>query len=335
MCNRRLILISVIVPIYHVEQFINRCANSLFNQSLNEHIEYIFVDDASPDNSVEIIKECLGLYPQLRNRVTILSHLVNRGLPAARNTGLEKATGEYIYHCDSDDFLEPDALEEMYKKAKEHEADIVWCDWFLSFERNERYMKQPCYDTPTEALKGLLSGAMKYNVWNKLVRRELYVENHIAFPSGHGMGEDMIMIQLFACARKVAYLPKALYHYVRFNANGFTQVSNRMDEQKLEDLRYNTLRTVQFIQLKMGDQLKQELAFFQLEAKFPFLISDDKESYQRWTNWFPEVNTYIMQNRNISFRSRFLQYMASKGQFWYVWLYYRLFIKFIYGVLYK
>ena len=80
---------------------------------------------------------------------------------------------------------------------------------------------------------------------------------------------------------------------------------------------------------------QKELAFFQLEAKFPFLLSDDRESYKRWTNWFPEANSYIMQNRNISFRSRFLQYMASQGQFWYVWLYYRLFIKFIYGVLYK
>ena len=327
-----MIKVSVIIPVYKVESFIERCIRLLMEQTLQE-VEFIIVDDCSPDKSSSIVKSCIEGYPY--RKVSIITHLVNLGLPAARNTGLEKATGEYIFHCDSDDFLEPDALEEMYKKAKEHEADIVWCDWFLSFERNERYMKQPCYDTPTDALKGLLSGAMKYNVWNKLVRRELYTENHITFPSGHGMGEDMTMIQLFACARKVSYLPKALYHYVRFNANGFTQVGNRMDEQKLEDLRYNTLRTVRFIQFKMGDRLKQELTFFQLEAKFPFLLSDDKESYKRWTNWFPEVNTYIMQNRNISFRSRFLQYMASKGQFWYVWLYYRLFIKFIYGVLYK
>lgn len=327
-----MIKVSVIIPVYKVESFIERCIRSLMEQTLQE-VEFIIVDDCSPDKSIPIAKNCVESYSY--RKVFILTHPVNLGLPAARNTGMEKATGEYIYHCDSDDFLEPDALKEMYKKAKEHEADIVWCDWFLSFERNERYMKQPCYDTPTEALKGMLSGAMKYNVWNKLVRRELYKENHITFPSGHGMGEDMTMIQLFACAQKVSYLPKALYHYVRFNANGFTQIGNRMDEQKLEDLRYNTLHTVQFIQLKMGDQLKQELAFFQLEAKFPFLLSDDRESYKRWTNWFPEANSYIMQNRNISFRSRFLQYMASQGQFWYVWLYYRLFIKFIYGVLYR
>ena len=327
-----MIKVSVIIPVYKVESFIERCIRSLMEQTLQE-VEFIIVDDCSPDRSIPIVRSCIKNYSY--RTVSIITHPVNIGLPAARNTGLEKARGEYIYHCDSDDFLEPNALEEMYKKAKEHEADIVWCDWFLSFEKNERYMKQPCYDTPMDALKGMLSGAMKYNVWNKLVRRELYVENHITFPLGHGMGEDMTMIQLFACAQKVSYLPKALYHYVRFNTNGFTQIHNQMDEKKLEDLRYNTLRTVQFITLKMGDRLKQELAFFQLEAKFPFLLSDDRESYKRWTNWFPEANSYIMQNRNISFRSRFLQYMASQGQFWYVWLYYRLFIKFIYVVLYK
>lgn len=327
-----MIKVSVIIPVYKVESFIERFMRSLMKQTLQE-VEFIIVDDCSPDRSISIVKSCIESYSG--RIVSILTHSVNMGLPAARNTGLEKATGEYIYHCDSDDFLEPDALEEMYKKAKETKADIVWCDYFLSFEKNKRYMKQPCYNTPIDALKGMLSGAMKYNVWNKLVRRKLYTENHITFPSGYGMGEDMTMIQLFACAKKVSYLPKALYHYVRFNANGFTQINNRMDEQQLEDLRYNTLQTVQFLKLKMGDQLKQELAFFQLEAKFPFLISDNRESYKRWSNWFPEVNSFIMQNRNISFRSRFLQYMASKGQFWYVWFYYRLFIKFVYGILYK
>ena len=330
----REIKISVIIPVYRVERFIVRCAESLLGQTMKD-AEFIFVDDATPDGSIGLLQECIARHPERDGAVKVLKHDVNRGLPAARNTGMSVAEGQYIFHCDSDDWLDADALQRMYDAASGEKADIVWCDWYLTFRHNERYMKQPGYGTPVDALKGMLSGAMKFNVWNKLVSRSLYTGNGISFPDGYGMGEDMTMIQLFACAQKVSYLPKALYHYVRFNANGFTQIGNRMDEQKLEDLRYNTLHTVQFIQLKMGDQLKQELAFFQLEAKFPFLLSDDRESYKRWTNWFPEANSYIMQNRNISFRSRFLQYMASQGQFWYVWLYYRLFIKFIYGVLYR
>lgn len=330
------ILISVIVPVYNVERFITRCVCSLFAQTMDAGVEFIFVDDATPDSSIEALQNCLRQYPQRQKQVKLLRHSVNKGLPAARNTGLQAATGTYIYHCDSDDYLESDALESMYNAAMCQEADIVWCDWFLSFEKKERYMKQPAYDTAIDALKGILSGAMKYNVWNKLVRRQLYVGNHIKFPEGHGMGEDMTMIQLFACADKVCYLPQAYYHYVRLNAQAFTQMGGSPHKrQHLDDLRYNVSRILQFIKQRFGNQLDRELAFFMLDAKFPFLITDQKTSYQRWKEWFPEANRYIWQNKQISYRSRLLQLMAAKGQFWYVWLYYKLVIRLVYGVLYK
>ena len=197
-------------------------------------------------------------------------------------------------------------------------------------------MKQPDYPSPLEALKGMLSGSMKYNVWNKLVRRSIYTENGIRFPEGHNMGEDMTMMQLFACAQTVRYLPKAYYHYVRLNAHSFTQTSDsKAQEQHLEDLRYNVQRTISFIEKRYGQKLEREIAFFKLESKFPFLITTDRASFCRWTEWFPEANAYILQNKNVSFRSRLLQFMAAKGQFWYVRLYYMLLIRLVYGVIYK
>lgn len=333
--EKQVVCVSVIIPVYNVAPFIERCAQSLFRQTL-ENVEFIFVDDASPDLSMELLEKCLGQYPERKRQTKFLHHSVNKGLPAARNTGLDVATGEYIFHCDSDDYLEPDALESMYREAKAQDADIVWTDWYLSFQKNERYMKQPDYPSPLEALKGMLSGSMKYNVWNKLVKRQLYVGNHIKFPEGHGMGEDMTMIQLFACADKVCYLPQAYYHYVRLNAQAFTQMGGSPHKrQHLDDLRYNVSRILQFIKQRFGNQLDRELAFFMLDAKFPFLITDQKTSYQRWKEWFPEANRYIWQNKQISYRSRLLQLMAAKGQFWYVWLYYKLVIRLVYGVLYK
>ena len=127
--------VSVIIPIYKVEKFIERCVHSLMGQTLQE-VEYIFVDDATPDKSIEVLKKCLTLYPN--RKAVVLHHSQNQGLPAARNTGLVAATGEYIYHCDSDDFVEVNMLEKLYQKAKETEAEMVWCDWCLSFEKNER-----------------------------------------------------------------------------------------------------------------------------------------------------------------------------------------------------
>ena len=174
--------VSVIIPVYGVQNFIERCASSLFNQTMKE-VEYIFVNDATPDKSIEILKKVILQYPE--RKVIVIDHSENKGLPAARNTGLKLATGKYIFHCDSDDYVEPDMLEQLYDRAVEKDADIVWCDWFLSFNKNERYMHQPEYDTSFEALKAMLSGVMKYNVWNKLVKRSLYVDNNIALIPQH------------------------------------------------------------------------------------------------------------------------------------------------------
>lgn len=130
--------VSVIVPIYKVEPFIKRCANSLFEQTL-QNVEYIFVDDATPDNSIHLLKEVVAFYPNRNEQIHIIHHKVNKGLPAARNTGLEMVSGEYIFHCDSDDYVEPDMLEKLYQKAEETNADMVWCDWFLTFAEKEIY----------------------------------------------------------------------------------------------------------------------------------------------------------------------------------------------------
>ena len=134
--------VSVIVPIYNVSRFIKRCAESLLNQTLDD-VEFIFVNDSTPDDSVDILKKVISDYPD-RNTM-IINHEVNKGLPAARNTGLKVASGDYIFHCDSDDFVEPTMLNDLYNLACDEKADIVWCDWYLTFEKNERYMKQPDY----------------------------------------------------------------------------------------------------------------------------------------------------------------------------------------------
>lgn len=323
--------VSVIVPIYKVEKFIGRCAESLMQQTLDS-VEYIFVNDATPDNSMEVLDEILRRYPEKSDMVTVTTHEINKGLPAARNTGLSLAHGKYIFHCDSDDFVDSDMLETLYNAASENDADIVWCDWYLSFEKNERYMHQPEFSSSFAALQSMLSGGMKYNVWNKLVRRNLYSDNGIAFPTGHGMGEDMTMIMLFAHAKIIKYVPKAFYHYVKLNTSAF---SNTVSDKHWIDLKYNMERVIAYITQIYGDRLELEIAFFKLEGKFPFLIMGNRSFFQLWEEWYPEANKYILQNKHISFRSRMLQWFAAKKMFYIVWLYYKIICKFIYGVLYK
>ncbi len=315
--------ISVIIPVYGVEQFIGRCAETLMRQTLQD-VEFIFVDDASPDDSMAILRKIMNDYPERQKNVKIISHQINQGLPAARNSGLSVAKGEYIFHCDSDDFLEYDMLSTLYQEAIRRDADIVWCDWFLTTSQGERYMSQTCYDTPLHALEGMLNGAMKYNVWNKLIRRSLYIDNHIAFPAGYGMGEDMTVLQLFVNATTVAYVPRALYHYCKFNENAF---SNTYSDKHIRELEYNTKRTCDYIHEHFGNKMDRNLAFFKLEVKFPFLISDNGDKYAVWKSLYKEANGYAMKNKSISLRRRTLQWMAAKNQWWYVRLYFFIIYK--------
>lgn len=324
--------VSAIIPIYGVEAFIERCARKLFGQTLQD-VEFIFVDDATPDNSIALLEKVIEEFPGRKAQTRILHHPVNRGLPAARNTGLAAAQGEYIYHCDSDDWPETSMLEKLYIAAKDRDADIAYCDFYLSFEKNERYMSNPRYETADDLFrKGFLRGQMKYNVWNKMVKRTLYADNGIIFPEGHPMGEDMTMIQLASVADKVAYVPEALYHYVKLNEGAY---SNSYSQKKLDDIRFNVDRTVAFLQNRFGEKLEKDVSLFKLSIKLPFLISDDKNMYRLWEAWYPEADRFADADSGLPLRTRLLQKMAAKGQWWYVKLYYKVVYKFIYGVIYK
>lgn len=323
--------VSVIIPIFRVEKFIERCAISLFEQTLDS-IEYIFVDDTTPDKSIEILTDVLERYPQRKPQVTILRHDVNKGLPAARNSGLSVAGGEYVFHCDSDDYLENNALEQMLNVAEKTDSDIVWCDYYLSFSMNERIMVQPNYSNSQEAIKGMLSGTMKYNVWNKLAKRRLYVNNSISFPAGHSMGEDMTMIKLFAHAKKVAYINAPLYHYIRLNTDAMTQ---SYSERKIADIEFNVAQTLDYLLKNCKFDLTQEFAFFKLSTKLPLLISDKICNYRIWNELYPEANKYILKNKKQSVRIRVLQWLASKKVYSFVKLYNIILNKLIYGLLYK
>ncbi len=322
--------ISVIIPVYNVARFIKRCATTLFEQTWKE-VEYIFVNDATPDNSMEVLQRVIDQYPERRHQVKIVHHEVNKGLPAARNTGFAVATGEYIFHCDSDDYVEPDMLECMLNEAENSGADYVWCDWMLSYDNKERYMKQPDFVTPREALKGMLEGKMKYNVWNKLVKRSLYVENKISFPTGHSMGEDMTMIRLMANATKVAHIAKGLYHYVRSNTEAMTQ---QFSENHLADIKHNVDETMAYLRDR-GCLTDIEEGVFKLNVKLPFLITDNWNSYRRWNEWYPESNKYIKEYKEWPLRTKWLQQMAANRFYLGVWACYQVVHVFLYTILYK
>lgn len=321
--------ISVITPVYNVERFIRKCAESLLSQTFAD-VEYIFVNDSSTDRSIEILHSIIKRYPD--KKVRIVHHTENRGLPASRKTGFEATTGKYIFNCDGDDFVEPTMLEKMYAAVIENDADYAYCDFFLSYENSERYMRCPNFKTADEALRiGYLAGMAKYNVWNKLIKKELY--DGVVFPVDHKKGgEDMIMLGVLSKARSMAYVPEALYHYVKTNTSA---ISENFSEQRLIDIRYNADSAISILRSTYPTDLEMEIAFFKLNVKLPFIITDDPLKYQVWKEWYPEANKFIWENKQQPFRTRLLQWLAANGQFWAVKLYFKMIYKLVYRVIYK
>ncbi|MCQ2160845.1 MAG: glycosyltransferase [Bacteroidales bacterium] len=322
-------VISVITPIYNVKQYVGKCIDSLMQQTFMD-AEYIFVDDASTDGSIEILESIISRYPD--KNIKILHHQINRGLPASRKTGFEAATGDYVFNCDGDDYVEETMLEKMYAAVSETDADYAYCDFFLTYATGERYMHCPTYTTPDEALrKGYLGGAMKYNVWNKLIRRSLYAG--VVFPVDHRKGgEDMIMLSVLSKAKRIAYVPEALYHYVNINTGA---ISKGFSEQRLIDVKYNANTAIEYLVNHYPADLTKEIAFFKLNVKLQFIITDDKSRYKIWKDWYPESNAYAMKNKNLPLRTRLIQWCAAHELWSILQIYNFLVYRVLYRLLYR
>lgn len=323
---------TIIVPVFKVRKYIERCARSVLEQTL-DNIEYIFVDDCGEDGSIPLLQQTIEQYPDRKEHVRIIRHEENKGLPSGRNTGIANAHGEYVYHCDSDDWIERDMLQTMYDEARRTQADMVYCDFYLTFAKNERYMPSPDFTDAGEMLRCMLRGNMKYNVWNKLIRRDLYERSGVRFPADHPKGgEDTTILMLSACANRVSHIKRAFYHYDKTGEGAITKTRS---ERHFNDIKANTQRTIDFIASQKGEAFDMDLAYFKLAIKFPFLISDEPQLFALWTEWFPEANKYIKENPYEPWRNKMLQRAAARGWFWIPKWYYRLVFRFIYGVIYK
>ena len=197
--------VSVIVPIYNVEKYLEKCINSLLSQTL-EDIQIILVNDGSKDNSGNIARE----YEKNNKNRIIYVEKENGGLSDARNHGLKYATGDFIAFLDSDDYIEKNAYEEMYNKAIEENADYVECDFIWEFPNKIRVDKQYPYKNKKEMLS-----FVRVVAWNKLIKRQLIIDNNLEFPKGLRYEDVEFTYKLIPFINKFAYVDKPFIHYVQ------------------------------------------------------------------------------------------------------------------------
>ena len=214
-------LVSVIVPVYGVEEYIGQCARSILAQTY-PHLECIFVNDGTPDRSMEILSDVVKEFPE-RNVVVVNKE--NGGLPRARWSGLEVATGEYIMHVDSDDWLEPDAAARLVEEALRSDADLVYCDFWKEYGHRHKLDHERTYTVQDKArwMKRLYNNGAYGYVWCKFARRSLYQD---MFVPRFNMHEDIVFsTQLIWRASRISQLSVPLIHYRRTNSSSATRVA--------------------------------------------------------------------------------------------------------------
>lgn len=211
--------VSVIVPVYKAEAYLHRCVDSLLAQTFTD-FEVLLVDDGSPDGSGKICDE----YARKDSRIKVF-HKENGGVSSARQYGLDNAVGEYTIHADPDDWVKPDMLKELYNKAKEEDADMVICDYYLDGIERKYVNQRPSNCDCQEVLCDLMFQNLHGSLWNKLIRRVCYETYDVRLPRGLDYCEDVItLVQLWQNSIKIIYVNKAFYYYDQhINENSITR----------------------------------------------------------------------------------------------------------------
>lgn len=222
MINSESVLVSILVPIYKVEKYIEKCAVSLFEQTY-DNIEYIFVDDCSPDDSIALLKKVMERYPERVNQVKIVRHEQNAGLSNARITGLNNCNGIYLLNVDSDDYIEREMVEVMLKKALETDSDMVVCDFNYVFTGQVKRMINVLENNRIKYIANLITRRSSVCVCGRLIKKSLYFTNSVYPVPDLNYAEDYVVTpRLVYYAHNIDKVDKAFYNYVQSNNMSYT-----------------------------------------------------------------------------------------------------------------
>ena len=214
--------LSIIVPVYNVEKYIDKCLNSLVNQTI-DNFEIIIVVDGSKDKSIDVVKKYKELYPNLID----FFETENHGLSAARNYGLERANGDYIGFVDSDDSVDIHMYEKLYNHAVINDCDIVICDYYQILDNGNNLKKLEVEENDTR--ESIVIKSKPY-AWNKIYKKDMFNTYNIKFPEGLIFEDICSVYPLLIQAKKIGYVDEPLYNYT-FNRN-----DSIMNDKKIKSL---------------------------------------------------------------------------------------------------
>ena len=303
--------ISIIIAVYNCEKYIEICAQSLFEQTLGD-IEFVFVNDATQDNSISILKKVLADFPLRQSYVKIIDLETNSGVAHAREIGINNASGEYIIHIDSDDWVENDMYERLYLYAKETDADIVGCNFRHEFSDNQYDFHQQYADNMEENIRRLINGKIFPSLCTSLTRRSLITDNKLSFPIGLNMGEDLFFnLQLYLHAKRIVGIDWAPYHYRHTEDSSCIQRTRKSIDS---DITIAGLIEKLMKEQNLYKKFAKDIEYRKFFSKMPLMTDlNNNKNYEDWLITYPETNKNIWNYDQLDWKRKTELWLAANN----------------------
>lgn len=294
-------MISIILPVYNVENYLIECFESILRQSYKEY-ELIVVDDGSYDNSLNIINH----YKLKFKNIKIFTQ-ENKGVSEARNLALKYAKGEYILFVDPDDFLEDNMLKLMIDSALNHKSDVVISNYYLYFN-NKKYnkfiqdMQNEAIYAKDEVIDMMLKHKIQGQLWNKLFRHSLLKETNFKFESDRYIQDIFPVFRAISNANKISYIDEGLYFY----RQRIGSTVNKKNKKLTQDYYHAMVSIIDFIEKNNINVRKSSLKFFKAKAYSIFIYHYTNES----------IDNNLKAFKNSSYNSldlKFLEFLFLGG----------------------
>ena len=298
--------VSVCIPVYGVEKYIERCARSLFEQTMREGIEFIFVNDCTPDKSIEILERVLSEYPHRKAQTEIIHHEKNSGLVAARKTGLAHASGEYIIHCDSDDWVELDMYEKMYLAAKENDADMVYCDYIREMPDSRKEIRSGgTTQNANELICEFLSRKTVWYLWNRMYRREIAQKDYSATCLEHisYMEDGLRNCSMLRHCRKISCIREPLYHYNCCNLSAMTYCLSQKSRKM-------AIEAIAILDRLFPEKKYQKALDYRLRQSLFIMLPTDFITPGEWHKLYKRAKRGMWKDKHFSFKAKCIFYLA-------------------------
>lgn len=282
------IKVSILVPFYKVEKYVGRCVESLFTQTYH-NIEYVFVNDCTPDNSMEVINDKIEKYG-LASKCKMIVHEQNLGISASRNDCLDNMTGDYFLFIDSDDYIDTDMVELLVEAAIKENADISGCGYIEEFADHSVEHPQKYTNDHDEMMRAITLLTIKGVMWKLLVRSTIVTDHRdeVRFIPDRNMVDDYLFCcQIFYYAQRFASVDRYMYHWIQYNPNNYTHTTIFAVESQAA-----AIRKVEEFYMEKGviEVVKDELAKRKFISKLPLLLDKHCIDVKRWRSLFPESN---------------------------------------------